>query len=157
MTWFSFLIFIKIYLIYSVPSVSTVQQSDPATHTPPPCFIFHDLIFFFCFLFFCFLGPHLWHVEVPRLGSNQSCSHWPIPQPQQHQIRAASMTYTTAHGDAGSLTHWVRSGIEPETSWFLVRLLDCFCCATLGTPDFLYDYYWGYLGWGWSGVGENSD
>ena len=30
------------------------------------------------------------------------------------------MTYTTAHGNTGSLTHWVRSGIEPTTSWFLV-------------------------------------
>ena len=30
-----------------------------------------SLHFLFCFskhfLFFCFLGPHLWHVEVPRL------------------------------------------------------------------------------------------
>ena len=29
--------------------------------------------------------------------------------------------YTTAHGNAGSLTHWVRPGMEPTTSWFLVR------------------------------------
>ena len=25
------------------------------------------------FLIFLFLGPHLWHMEVPRLGSNQTC------------------------------------------------------------------------------------
>ena len=24
--------------------------------------------FFFAFFFFCFLGPHSWHMEVPRLG-----------------------------------------------------------------------------------------
>ena len=24
--------------------------------------------FFFFFFFSCFLGPHLWHMEVPRLG-----------------------------------------------------------------------------------------
>ena len=29
----------------------------------------------------------------------------PTPQPQQCGIRAASATYTTAHGNAGSLTH----------------------------------------------------
>ena len=29
-------------------------------------------------------------------------------------------TYTTAHGNAGSLTHWARPGIEPATSWFPV-------------------------------------
>ena len=34
-----------------------------------------------------------------------------------------SATYTTAHGNAGSLTHWARPGIEPATSWFLVRFV----------------------------------
>ena len=29
----------------------------------------------------------------------------PSPEPQQCRIRAASATYTTAHGNAGSLTH----------------------------------------------------
>ena len=28
---------------------------------------FFFVLFCFC-LFVCFLGPHLWHVEVPRLG-----------------------------------------------------------------------------------------
>ena len=32
-------------------------------------------------------------------------------------------TYTTAHSSAGSLTHWARPGIEPTTSWFLVRFV----------------------------------
>ena len=26
------------------------------------------IIFHSSFVFFCFLGPHLWHMEVPRLG-----------------------------------------------------------------------------------------
>ena len=30
-----------------------------------------------------FLLLHLWHMKVPRLGLNLSCSCWPIPQPQQ--------------------------------------------------------------------------
>ena len=34
-----------------------------------------------------------------------------------------SATYTTAHGSAGSLTHWRRPGIEPTFSWTLVRVL----------------------------------
>ena len=29
-------------------------------------------------------------------------------------------TYTTAHGNPRSSTHWARPGIEPLTSWFLV-------------------------------------
>ena len=38
-------------------------------------------------------------------------------------IRAASETYTTAHGHARSLNHWARRGIEPATSWFPVRFV----------------------------------
>ena len=38
-------------------------------------------------------------------GSNRSYCCWPTPQPQPHQIRDTSATYTTAHGNAGSLTH----------------------------------------------------
>ena len=52
-----------------------------------------------------FLGLHLWHMEVPRLGVELELQLPPIPQPQQHQIRAESATYTTAHNNAGSLTH----------------------------------------------------
>ena len=58
------------------------------------------------FIYFCFLGPHWWHMEVPRLGVQlelQLC--WPMPQPHQQGIRAMSATYTPAHGNPGSLTH----------------------------------------------------
>ena len=30
--------------------------------------------FFFCLLSFVLSGVHPWHMEVPRLGSNQNCS-----------------------------------------------------------------------------------
>ena len=46
-----------------------------------------------------------------------------MPQPQQHQIRAKSAPYTTANGNAGALTHWVRPGINPVSSWILVRFI----------------------------------
>ena len=59
-------------------------------------------IFFF---FFAILGPHLQHMEVPGYGTNWSCSCQPTPQPQQHQIQTMSAMYTTAYGNAGSLTH----------------------------------------------------
>jgi len=47
----------------------------------------------------------------------------PMLYPQQHQNWATSVTYTTAHGNAGSLTHWARPGIEPATSWFPVGFI----------------------------------
>ena len=44
-------------------------------------------------------------------------------QPQQCQIWASSATYTSAHGNARSLTHWARPGIEPVPSRILVRFI----------------------------------
>ena len=43
-----------------------------------------------------------------------------MPQPPQRWIRPTSVTYTTAHGNAGPLTHWVRPGIEPTSSGSLL-------------------------------------
>ena len=45
-----------------------------------------------------------------------------LPQPQQCEIQALSATYTSAHGNSRSLTHWARPGIEPTSSWILVGL-----------------------------------
>ena len=58
-----------------------------------------------------------------------------MPEPQQCGIRAESETYTTAHGNAGSLTRWARPGIKPETSSFLVGFVNHW--ATTGTPPSL--------------------
>ena len=43
-----------------------------------------------------------------------------------------SVTYTTAHSNAGSLAHRARPRIEPTTSWFLVGFFNHW--ATTGTP-----------------------
>ena len=68
----------------------------------------NKLLQLFVFIFFFSLWPHLWHMEVPGLGSNWSCS--------QCWFQAASVTYATAYSNAGSLTHWERPGIEPTSS-----------------------------------------
>ena len=47
-----------------------------------------------------------------------------------------SVTYTTAHGNAGSFTHWVRPGIEPTISWFLVEFVNH--RPTMETLDLLF-------------------
>ena len=52
----------------------------------------------------------------------RSYSYQPMPQPQQHRIQARSVTYTTAHANARSLTHGARPGIEPVSTWRLVWL-----------------------------------
>ena len=85
------------------------------------------------FLFLVFLGSCTWGIwRFPGEGSNRSWSCRPTPQPQQRGIRATSATYTTAHGNARSLTRYMRPGIEPGSSWILVRFVSDW--ATTGTP-----------------------
>ena len=56
-----------------------------------------------------------------------------MPEPQQRQGWTASATYTTIHGNAGTLTHWTRPGIESSTSWLLVGFVNHW--VTTGTPE----------------------
>ena len=60
---------------------------------------------FCCCVLFCLFRASSADMEVHRLGVKMNCSHWSIPQPQQHQVQATSATYTTSHGNARSLTH----------------------------------------------------
>ena len=59
-------------------------------------------------IYFLFLGSHLWHMEVPRLGG------W---------IGAAARLHRS-HSNTGSFTHWARPGIEPTSSWILYWVLN---------------------------------
>ena len=43
--------------------------------------------------------------------------------PQQLGMRAASVSYTLAHGNARSLAHWARPGIKPASWWMPVRFV----------------------------------
>ena len=54
------------------------------------------------------------------------------PQPQQCKIWAASVTYTAAYSNAGSLTDWARPGIKPTSSLIRVGFLTHW--ATIETP-----------------------
>ena len=69
-----------------------------------------------------FLGLHLCHIEVPRLGVKSEL--YPL-------------AYTTGHRNTRSLAHWARPRIEPVSLWMLVRFVSA--CATTGTQghDFL--------------------
>ena len=64
--------------------------------------IFIGVSYSFFFSFF-FLGLHLQYMEVPRLGGKSELQ-------LQHRIWATSAFYIIACGNAGSLTHWARSG-----------------------------------------------
>ena len=46
-------------------------------------------------------------MEVSRLGVESELQLPAYTQPQKHQIQASSATYTSAHSNAGSLTHLI--------------------------------------------------
>ena len=89
---------------------------------------------FYVFTYFFMAAPAA-HESSQARGVNRSCSYscWPMPQPHQWQIRATSVTYTTACGNTGSLTHWVRPGIKPTWSWIPIRFVTLWATRT-GTP-----------------------
>ena len=66
-------------------------------------------------------------------------SRRPTPQPQKSGIPAVSATYTTAHGNTRSLTHWSRPGIKPASSWMLVGFAEP--QGELLTSYFTYSFY----------------
>ena len=62
--------------------------------------------FFFSFFLFLFTAtPEAYESSQVRDQISAAAASHPTSQPQQHQIQAASMTYTTACGNTGSLTH----------------------------------------------------
>ena len=87
------------------------KNPNPKFGTPSLATCGRTYKFFFFFL---------WHMEVPRLGVELEL---PTPQPQQFRIWAVSATCTTTHSNTGSPTHWARPGIEPSSSWILVRFI----------------------------------
>ena len=130
---FSCLYFIKVWLIYSIVPSSPIQQNDlaymyihPFSYTFKALLCTPDFIFIFIFLFFlAFRATLMAYGSSQARGGIGATSCWPTPQPQQHRIQAESPTYTTAHGNTESLTHRVRPGIEPASSWMLVRFVNC--------------------------------
>ena len=77
---------------------------------------------------FIFLGVQLRHMEVPRLEVKS--------EPQPHWIQALSATFVETHGNARSLTHWARPGIEPPSSWILVGFVTHWAIA--GAPSLCF-------------------
>ena len=88
-----------------------------------------NLFIYLVFLFF-FLGPHPWHMEVPRLGVWIRAVATGLHQSLSNLRSGPSLQPTsqlTAMPDP--LTHWERPGIEPESSWILIRFFFFFFLA----------------------------
>ena len=68
-------------------------------------------------------GLHLQHMEVPRLGAELELQLPAYTTATATWDLSHAWDCCAAHGNAGSLTHWVRSGIEPVSSWYKLGLL----------------------------------
>ena len=80
-------------------------------------------LFIYLLIYLLFRATGVTYGSSQARGSNRSYRCQPAPQPQQHRIWVTSVTYTTAQSNAGSLTHWVRLGIDLTSSWILVRFV----------------------------------
>ena len=113
------------------------------------------------YLFIFFLWPHLWHMEVPRLGVKQELQLPAYTQPWQHW--PASATYAALCSITRSLTHWARPGIKPTYWQRLCQVLNslsnngnslilcvCLCVCVCVCPLIVYihllfnNIYWIY-------------
>ena len=62
-------------------------------------------LFFFSFYFFVFLGLHMQHTEVPRLGVKSELQLLVYTTATATGIQAMSVTYAAVHSSTRSLTH----------------------------------------------------
>ena len=105
------------YTTYQGPHWQLVTEPECILWLFLGCHAAHVYLFFIYFLFF--------RATPVAHGGSQVRGHIRAvaPSPYHSHIWATSVTYTTAHGNKRSLTHWARPGIEPASSWTLVRFV----------------------------------
>ena len=80
-----------------------------------PYYLFNVYLFFFVCLFvffFCFLGPHLWHMEVPKLGVEMEL--------QLPAYTTATATQDPSHVwdlHRSSRQHWILNPLSRGQGW----------------------------------------
>ena len=123
----------------------------------------YHLSFVLCFfnLFLIFLFFLLFRASPVAYGSSQAWGLIGAAAASLRQIRSASVTYTTAHGNAGSLNSMSKARVEPTSSWILVRHI-----AQSHSRNSHYLYFvnekslqltcWASLAGKWQGSGWNA-
>ena len=82
---------------------------------------FGSSIFSLVFFFFSFLGPHPWHIEVPRLGVRLELQAYTMATATPDLSHICDLYCSS--WQCQILTHWAGPGIESESSWMVVRFL----------------------------------
>ena len=80
--------------------------------------------YYYLFLiYFCFLGLHAWHMELPRLGVKSKLQLLAYTTAEATWDRSRICDLHHSSWNARFLTHWMRPGMEPTSSWILVRFI----------------------------------
>ena len=81
-------------------------------------------IFYFLFLFFgLFRAVPTAYESSQARGQIGTLAAILCHRHSNARSEPVSVTYTTAHSNTGSLTYWAKPGIEPASSWLLVRFV----------------------------------
>ena len=124
----------KYKVVYSLWTIFYIGFRNNKIHWH--CFSFFS--FFFLFLF-CFLGPHLWHMKVPRLGIKL-------------ELQLLASTTATATQDPSHIcdphhSSWQRQILNPVSKARdrTLNLMDTsqihFCCATTRTLHWHFFFF----------------
>ena len=111
-----------------VHAVAAEMPLIPLHHSRNSCFLFFEKLFYGSIVDWL-IDRFLLFRTTPTANGGSQARGWTRATAAglRHSHSKAgsepSVTYTTAHGHTGSLIHWVRPGIEPATSWFLVRFI----------------------------------
>ena len=72
-----------------------------------------------------FLGPHPWHIVIPRLGVESELQPLACNTATGTATRDPSCLCNLHHSSRQCqiLTHWAGSGIQPASPWILVRFI----------------------------------
>ena len=114
---------VVVHLFYPLLAYASLLQPLPLVR----CTVF---FLYACFSSFSFILSFFWglfRASPVAYGNSQAKGRIRASAAGRHHsysnAGAMSATYTTAHGNAGSLTHRIKPGIEPTSSWILVRLI----------------------------------
>ena len=86
------------------------------------------------FFVFCFLGPHPWHREVPRLGAE-----WELQLPYIAIAMQDPSHVFDLHHSSGK--HWILNPLSQArdpTCNLMVTSRIHFLCTTMGIPTYIY-------------------
>ena len=106
------------------------------------------MVGWFVRIIFFFLGPHLQHMEVPRLevSSDLQLPAYTIATAQPDLSHICDLHCSSQQWRF--LTHWAGPEIKPTSSSILVGFLTCW--ATRGTP--IFGYCFCFFAGAWCGI-----